>query len=83
MRFEARTGRGVGIGAPGAVDTESSRHLRAESARLERRAAEKELEKQLDVPVFLGRLQRLHARCVRSEFKAKPKSLVGIFMARA
>jgi hypothetical protein len=41
------------------------------------------LEKQLDVPVFLGRLQRLHARCVRSEFKAKPKSLVGIFMARA
>jgi len=74
--------RGVGIGAPGAVDTESGRVIFAPNLPGWKDVPlKKELEKLLDVPVFLGNDCNVCTLGVfDQEFKAKPKHLLGIFI---
>ena len=74
--------RGVGIGAPGAVDSGSGRVIFAPNLPGWKDVPlKKELEKLLDVPVFLGNDCNVAALGVfDQEFKAKPKHLIGIFI---
>src|SRR6185503_12665027 len=73
--------RGVGIGAPGAVDPEHGEVVFAPNLGWKDVAIVKELEKRLDVPVFL---ENDCAACIRGvyeqELKAKPKHVLGIFI---
>ena len=74
--------RGVGVGAPGAVDTQAGRVIFAPNLPGWKDVQlKKELEKLLDVPVFLGNDCNVCTLGVfDQEFKAKPKHLVGIFI---
>ena len=74
--------RGIGIGAPGAVDTETGKVIFAPNLPGWKDVPlKKELEKILDVPVFLGNDCNVCTLGVfDQEFKAKPKHLVGIFI---
>lgn len=73
--------RGIGLGAPGAVDPEAGRVLFAPNLGWENVALKKELEKQLDVPVFLENDCNIAALGIyETELKAKPKSMLGIFL---
>jgi glucokinase len=73
--------RGVGIGAPGAVDTQEGRVIFAPNLGWENLPLKKSLEKQLDVPVFVENDCKLHTLGVfEAELKAKPKHLIGIFL---
>src|ERR1051326_3743854 len=74
--------RGVGVGAPGAVDTEAGRVIFAPNLPGWKDVPlKKELEKLLDVPVFLGNDCNVCTLGVfDQEFKAKPKHLLGIFI---
>jgi len=74
--------RGIGVGAPGAVDAESGRVIFAPNLpEWKDVPLKKALEKQLDVPVFLGNDCNVCALGVfDQEYKAKPKHLVGIFL---
>ncbi len=73
--------RGVGIGAPGAVDTQEGRVIFAPNLGWENLQLKKSLEKQLDVPVFVENDCKLHTLGVfEAELKAKPKHLLGIFL---
>ena len=74
--------RGVGIGAPGAVDTETGRVIFAPNLPGWKDVPlKKELEKRLDVPVFPGNDCNVCTLGVFDrEYKAKPKHLVGIFI---
>lgn len=74
--------RGVGIGAPGAVDSESGRVIFAPNLPgWKDIPLKKELEKQLGVPVFTGNdCNVCTLGAFDREYKAKPKNLVGIFI---
>ena len=73
--------RGVGIGAPGAVDTQEGRVIFAPNLGWENLPLKKSLEKQLEVPVFVENDCKLHTLGVfEAELKAKPKHLLGIFL---
>lgn len=74
--------RGIGVGAPGAVDTESGRVIFAPNLpEWKDVPLKKELEKLLDVPVFLGNDGNVCTLGVfDQELKARPKHLVGIFI---
>ena len=73
--------RGVGIGAPGAVDAVEGRVIFAPNLGWENLALKKALEKQLDVPVFVENDCKLHTLGVfEAELKAKPRHLIGIFL---
>ena len=73
--------RGVGIGAPGAVDTQEGRVIFAPNLGWENLPLKKSLEKLLDVPVFVENDCKLHTLGVfEAELKAKPKHLIGIFL---
>jgi len=73
--------RGIGIGAPGAVDTEEGRVIFAPNLEWKDVPLKKALEKQLDVPVFVNNDCKLHTLGVyEAELKAKPKHLIGIFL---
>ena len=74
--------RGVGVGAPGAVDTASGRVIFAPNLPGWKDVPlKKELEKLLGVPVFLGNDCNVCTLGVfDQEFKAKPRHLVGIFI---
>jgi len=73
--------RGVGIGAPGAVDTQEGRVIFAPNLGWENLQLKKSLEKQLEVPVFVENDCKLHTLGVfEAELKAKPKHLLGIFL---
>lgn len=74
--------RGVGIGAPGAVDTEAGRVIFAPNLpEWKDIPLKKELEKLLGVPVFLGNDCNVCTLGVfEKEFKSKPKHLIGIFI---
>lgn len=74
--------RGVGVGAPGAVDTATGKVIFAPNLPDWKDVPlKKELEKLLDVPVFLGNDGNVCALGVfEQEFKAKPKHLIGIFI---
>ncbi|MBI3853433.1 MAG: ROK family protein [Verrucomicrobia bacterium] len=73
--------RGIGIGAPGAVDREGGRVVFAPNLKWEDVPLKKELEKQLDVPVFLENDCSICTLGVfEKELGAKPRHLVGIFI---
>jgi glucokinase len=72
---------GIGIGAPGAIDTDSGKVLFAPNLRWQDVPLKKELEKQLGVPVFLENDCNVCALGVHEVvLKAKPKNLIGIFI---
>lgn len=73
--------RAVGIGAPGAVDPEHGEVVFAPNLGWKDVAIVKELEKRLDIPVFL---ENDCAACMlgvyEQELKSKPKHVLGIFI---
>lgn len=74
--------RGIGIGAPGAVDSDKGRVIFAPNLPgWKDIALKKELEKLLDIPVFLGNDANVCALGVfDQEYKARPRTLVGVFI---
>jgi glucokinase len=73
--------RAVGIGAPGAVDTEKGTVLFAPNLSWENVPLQKPLEKKLDVPVFIENDCNAAALGVyEQELDAKPDHVVGIFI---
>lgn len=73
--------RGVGIGAPGAVDPESGRVLFAPNLDWTDEPLKKNLEKELGVPVFVENDCNASVLGVyESELQAKPRSVVGVFV---
>ena len=73
---------GVGIGAPGAVDFEAGNVIFAPNLEGWKDVSlKKELEKQLDVPVFVENDANIAILGVHvAELKAKPRHVVGIFV---
>jgi len=73
--------RGVGIGAPGAVDTQEGRVIFAPNLGWENLPLKKSVEKLLEVPVFVENDCKLHTLGVfEAELNAKPRHLIGIFL---
>lgn len=73
--------KGIGLGAPGAVDSESGRVIFAPNLAWENIPLKKELEKQLDVPVFIENDCNMAMLGVyEAELDAKPKHALGIFV---
>lgn len=74
--------RGVGIGAPGAVDSDSGRVIFAPNLPgWKDIPLKKELEKRLGVPVFTGNdCNVCTLGTFDREYKAKPKNLIGVFI---
>lgn len=73
--------KGIGIGAPGAVDPESGKVLRAVNLGWEDVPLVKELQKKLDLPVFLSNDCSICTLGVyERELKSKPRTLAGIFI---
>src|SRR5262252_9471603 len=73
---------GVGIGAPGAVDFDSGTVIFAPNMESWKDVTlKKDLEKQLGIPVFVENDANIAVLGVHvAELKAKPKSVVGIFV---
>jgi glucokinase len=73
--------RGIGLGAPGAVDSETGRVIFAPNLGWEDKPIKKDLEKLLGVPIFLENDGNICTLGVyHAELEAKPKSMVGIFL---
>src|SRR5438309_4794011 len=73
--------KAIGIGAPGAVDSESGKVLFAPNLGWNDVPLKKELEKQLDAPVFLENDCNVCTMGVYDvELKGKPRDVVGIFL---
>ena len=73
--------RGIGIGAPGAVNTEDGRVIFAPNLSWKDVDLKKDLQEHLDIPVFVENDCKLNTIGVYdAEFKAKPRHLVGIFL---
>ncbi len=74
--------RGIGVGAPGAVDAESGRIIIAPNLPGWKDVPlKKELEKRLDAPVFVGNDCNVCTLGVfDQEFKNKPRHLVGVYI---
>lgn len=73
--------KGIGIGAPGAVDPVEGRVIFAPNLGWKDVPLKKELEKRLGAPVFLENDAHICALGVYyQELNAKPKSMVGIFI---
>jgi len=74
--------RGVGIGAPGAVDFENGTVLFAPNLEGWKDVPlKKELEKRLDLPVFVENDGNISVLGVHvAELKAKPRNVIGIFV---
>ena len=73
--------KGIGIGAPGAVDKKEGRVIFAPNLGWKDTPLKQELEKQLDLPVFVENDCKLHALGVfEAEHKGKPRNLIGIFV---
>lgn len=73
--------RGVGIGAPGAVDGESGDVIFAPNLEWRDVPLKKRLEKEIEIPVFVGNdctvaMQGIYV----AELKSKPQHVVGIFL---
>jgi glucokinase len=73
--------RGVGIGAPGAVDGETGAVIFAPNLDWRDVPLKKQLEKEIGVPVFVGNdctvaMQGIYV----AELKSKPQHVVGIFL---
>ena len=73
--------RGVGVGAPGAVDPESGKVIFAPNLRWEDVPLKKELEKRLGVPVFIENdCNACTLGVYETELKAEPRNMIGIFI---
>jgi glucokinase len=73
--------RGVGIGSPGSVDPENGRVMFAGNLGWKDVSLKKELEKHLEVPVFLQNDCNVCTLGVHEvEMEGKPKHLVGVFL---
>ncbi len=73
--------RGIGIGAPGAVDTREGRVIFAPNLNWKDVPLKKLLEKELGIPVFIENDCRLHTLGVfHAELKSKPRHLIGLFL---
>ncbi len=73
--------RGVGIGAPGAVDGEGGNIIFAPNLQWTDVPLKKALEKQIEVPVFVENDCNISSLGVYySELEAKPKHMLGIFI---
>jgi glucokinase len=73
--------RGVGIGAPGSVNFEEGRMIFAPNLDWRDIPMKKELEKRLDVPVFLDNDCNVCTLGVHErEFGGKPRHLIGVFV---
>ena len=73
--------RAVGIGAPGAIDTEAGRVIFAPNLHWEDVPLRKSLEKQLGVPVCLENDANIATLGVYEvELGAKPRNMIGIFL---
>ncbi len=73
--------RALGLGAPGAVEPESGRVLFAPNLVWEDVPLKKELEKRLDIPVFVENDCNIQTLGVwDKELRGKPRHLVGIFI---
>jgi glucokinase len=73
--------RGVGVGAPGAVNTADGRVIFAPNLGWKDVALRTALEKLLDVPVFLENDCKLHTLGVYdAELKSRPRYFIGIFL---
>jgi len=72
---------GVGIGAPGAVDFAAGTVIFAPNLGWREVPLKKQLEKELDLPVFVDNDCKLHALGVfEAEYHSKPRNLIGIFL---
>ena len=79
--LELKQIRGVGIGAPGAVDADSGKVIFAPNLGWKDVALKKELEKQLELPVFLSNDCNIAMLGVHvAELKSKPRDVVGVFV---
>ena len=73
--------RGIGLGAPGAVDCREGRVIFAPNLGWKDIALKKALEKRLDIPVFVENDCKLHTLGVyEAELQGKPRHLIGIFL---
>lgn len=73
--------RGIGIGAPGAVNTTEGKVIFAPNLSWKDVPLKKALEKALEVPVFLENDCKLHTLGVfDAELKGKVKQMIGIFL---
>lgn len=73
--------RGIGVGAPGAVDPEEGEVIFAPNLGWEHVPLAKELEKRLQIPVFLENDCNICTLGVtEAEYGGKPKNLFGIFI---
>ena len=73
--------KGIGIGAPGAVDFEAGRVIFAPNLGWKDLPVKKELEKRLNVPVFLENDANIAALGVHErELGGKPRHMIGIFV---
>jgi glucokinase len=73
--------RGVGIGAPGAVNSESGQVIFAPNLGWEDIELKKELEEKLKVPVFVENDCNICALGIyESELETKPRQMVGVFL---
>jgi glucokinase len=73
--------KGVGIGAPGSVDPDNGRVIFAGNLGWKDISLKKELEKQLQLPVFLQNDCNVCALGVHEvELEGRPRTLVGIFL---
>jgi glucokinase len=73
--------KAVGIGAPGAVDTETGRVIFAPNLEWRDVPLKKSLEKVINLPIFVENDANICTVGVHHvEFKAKPRDLVGVFI---
>lgn len=73
--------RGIGVGAPGAVDTQDGKVIFAPNLGWKDLPLKKELEKELEIPVFIENDCKLHTLGIHEvEFKGKPRYMIGIFL---
>lgn len=73
--------KGIGIGAPGAVDPDSGKVIFAPNLDWKDVPLKKELEKQLDVSVFLENdCNNSTLGVYAKELKSKPRHVVGVFL---
>lgn len=79
--LHVKQARGLGIGAPGACDPDSGTVIFAPNLGWKNFPLKKELEKRLNLPVFIENDCNLQTLGVYAkELQSKPKSLVGIFL---
>jgi glucokinase len=73
--------RGVGVGAPGAVNTEDGSVLFAPNLGWKNVALRKLLEKELGLPVFVENDCKMNALGVfHAELSGRPRSMIGVFL---